>query len=406
MNQAWRARIELPFADRMLELALPDGWCLDVLRVMGPADLPEPGRALRHTLESPVHALPLSKALPASGPVLILISPAARPGALPELLREFLVALRQRGLQDQDIHLMFCHGEGEALGPLGQEALVGREMLAAHPHFEHDPDGPTRDCGRTERGTPVAFNARLWDYRMLIPLAAVAHHPESGFSGGPDLLATGAVARMTMDAYRDLAKGDLASGRVPGVEPGRLEGNPLYGELCEVVERVEQPVFLVNWIEGSRPGRYAGFWAGELNRAFRRACQAYMGWRAFSVLSPGYDLVLSASGGTPGDDHAPRVATGMINASRLLKPGGHLLHLARCGQGFVLPTEVLRRLRSAAAHFSFHLVSELPPELVSGLGIVPGEKLEQSFKTILAALPDDPMVAFFPDALEFLPVYA
>jgi len=221
-----RATIELPCGQDLQVGSLPDGWALDVVAPLGPGDLPEPEQALIETLQAPQQSPPLSERLPPRGRVLIMLPDGTRSDGKQRVLAWLLAYLQRQGLHGDRVHLMIAPGTHRRLTRSEVEAVVGAEVLTDHPCFQHDCDGPVRELGTTARGTPVALNARLWDYQLLIPITGVVHHYFAGFGGGRKLLVPGAAARRTIVANHRLVfqPAGQGGGRAQGVGPG--QGQP------------------------------------------------------------------------------------------------------------------------------------------------------------------------------------
>ncbi len=421
-----RATVELPCGPDLQAARLPDGWALDLVVPLGPGDLPEPEQALGEVLRAPLHSPPLPELLPDEGRVLIMLPDGTRADGKQRVLTWLLAFLAEHGLSGDRVHLMIAPGTHRRLGAKEVEAVVGAQALADHPCFQHDCDGPVRQLGTTARGTPVALNARLWDYALLIPITGVVHHYFAGFGGGRKLLVPGAAARRTILAnHRLVFDGDA---RAAGVGPGRLKGNPVAEDLAEAARMLDLPVFLVALIRGQKPDAFAGFWAGDLHRAHLAACRTYLGWKAHRFSKP-YDLVLSASGGAPLDTNLIQAHKGIDGAFRLAAEGGTIVHVAECPEGlgaeglepwlaiddlsvyreklladYKIYAQTVLACKEKAQAARIVLVSALPDETIRALGMTPAHSLQEAIDLIVPHLPRNHTTALFPDAAGLLPV--
>ncbi|MBN2494586.1 MAG: DUF2088 domain-containing protein [Deltaproteobacteria bacterium] len=415
-----RSRVSLPLGTEEEQAYLPDGWGIDLVAPMGPADLPDPAAALTEALDSPIHSLPLAKRLPASDELLVVACPECRRDGTAELLDVLLAYLGQQGCASSRIHLGPC---GPSFGRAELAELLGEERIAAHPIFERDPKGSLRAVGHTSLGTPVAFDRGLWDFALIVVVGRVAHHPVLGFSGARELLVRCAAAPETIRTA--MGRSDPQSGQA-GLA-GRLARNAAHADLLEAALLPGLPVFAIHCIRGSRPGAFAGFWAGDLRKAHHSACKAYLGWRVFAFQQP-FDLLLSASGGDPLDRDPIACLQGLANACGLLAPGGVAIHLAACSDpeparrlGALAPYDpaALRaRLlagfdeacfaalaaRERAAHHRILLVSGLAEALVRELGLEPASSFAEALERIIPELPPNHRTALFPDAAGLLPM--
>ncbi len=430
MDDRPRASVSLPFGPDEQHAYLPDGWGLDLVVPMGPADLPEPRKALGEVLDSPLQSPPLPQVLPRTGRVLIALTDRTRAGGKKQLLPLLLDYLAHRGVRGDRVHLMFALGAHRRMSRSELEELADPQVLDAHPHFQHDRDGPARRLGKTSRGTLVALNERLWDYQLIIPVCGVTHHYLAGFTGGREMLVPGAASRENIQGSHRLffQPPDEGGGRRPGVGPGRLRDNAVQEDYAEAARMFDRPVFLVSLIRGTRPDTFAGFWAGDLFRAHLSTCRTYLGWKAFPFAER-YDLVLSASGGHPFDSDLLKAHHGLDGSFRLVKPGGTIVHLAECPGGpgasdledWLTVTDLSdyeSRLRSdhppqalaiyaikeKSARTRILFVSTLPQETVEQLGMHPAPTLAEALSRVIPTLPPNHTTALFPDAAGMLPV--
>ncbi len=427
-----RASVSLPYGKGFETAGLPDGWVMDLVESSGPGDLPDPEAALLDALERPVGCSPLSARAAAAGRILLVVSDITRKDGKAELLPWLQAYLSRAGVGPERVDVMLARGTHRAASDAELSEALGAETARRHAVYQHDCDRDLRDLGVTSRGTPVLLNRRLWDYDLLVVVSGVVHHYFAGFGGGCKMIVPGVAGRSTIRRSHALVFQDESQGggRRPGVEPGRLTGNAVHEDFAEASRRLDRPVFLIDSVRGSRAGRFAGFWAGDLFKAHRLACDAYLGWRAYPFHAP-YPLVLSGSGGFPTDRNLVQAHKGLVGAVRLAAPGGVIIHCAECADGlggedlerwlametmsemerelrrdYVIYGQTLYALREKAASHRIHLVSRLPPEQVRALGMRPAASLEQALAEVIPGLPPNHATAVFPDGGSLLPVPA
>jgi nickel-dependent lactate racemase len=426
-----RSTVSLPYGTGEQTAALPDGWSLDLIAPAGPGDLPDPEGALRHALDHPIDSLPLAARLPRAGRMLLMLADQTRKDGKRTLVPLLLNYCREQGLRPEQIDLMFCQGLHRPATDTEIAAVLPADVLRSHRWFQHDPDGPVRTLGETTRQTPIAFNAQLWNYDLLVPIAGVSHHYFAGFGGGKKMLAPGAASRAAIQKSHELVfrPRSEGGGRRPGVEPGRLLGNAVSEDLAEAARRIDIPIFSLSLIRGSNDDRFAEFWAGDLFAAHQAACQAYLGWRSYPVTQP-FDLVLSASGGYPLDANLVQTHKGLDNAFRLVdRERGTIIHLAQCGNGlggdamaewigiptlvaieqrlrerYVINGQTVYSLKEKSTAVPITLVSDLPESTVRQLGMIPAGSLAEALAQAIPCLPENHRTALFPDAGGLLPV--
>ncbi len=103
---------------------------------------------------------------------------------------------------------------------LHRRLLLHERPQSPWPVLEHDPDDVV-DLSTADIAAPATLSRHLADQDLVLELGVVELHQYAGFSGGHKALAVGCAGRRTIDFLhgRDLVT-------APGVEIGRLEGNP------------------------------------------------------------------------------------------------------------------------------------------------------------------------------------
>lgn len=166
-----------------------------------PSPLPRPGVLMYSTPAQAIAACP-----PPSGRLGLALPDGTRPVALSPAL----FAL--------EAHL--SHPPTTVIGLGLHRRMAPQELVASpFPLLQHDPD----DCdllGEVD-GVPCGISRHFRNTEGRIGIGVVELHQYAGFSGGHKAVAVGCGSRGTLDAlhHRDRVT-------APGVEIGRLEGNP------------------------------------------------------------------------------------------------------------------------------------------------------------------------------------
>jgi nickel-dependent lactate racemase len=186
------------------------------------------------------------------------------------------------------------------------------------------------------------------------------------------------------------------------------------------------PAFLVNTLLTPEKKLFDAV-AGHWREAHEYGCSRYAGYYRVRI-GRKYPLVIASAGGFPKDINFIQSHKAMDNAFAAVEPGGALILLAECPDGFGStqffpwfrfsdPSDMERELRSnyqiygQTAHATFVkasacraiLVSSLRSEDVKRMGMVPAASLEDAIgeaRRHLGGLPD-PLVV--PDAGYVLP---
>jgi nickel-dependent lactate racemase len=283
--------------------------------------------------------------------------------------------------------------------------------------------------GETARGIPVEVNRSVAEADRLILTGAVTFHYFAGFGGGRKSLLPGVSSRRScMASHFALLNIGEGSGKNPRAVTGNLEGNPVHEAMLEACA-MRPPDFILNTVLTPDKRILAAF-AGDWREAHLDGCRFYA--RTFSYpIRERADLVVVSCGGFPKDINLIQAHKSMEYASRALKPGGVMLLLAECRDGFGNATffdwfrypscgelESALRVRyeingqtawsvkEKAERFRIVLVSRLAPAEVSGMGMIPAQTLRHALDQALPLLPEGFTAYVIPEGGTVLPVLA
>ncbi len=382
---------------------------------------------LRDALRAPVDSPPLSELAGSARSALVVVSDATRIARADLILPILLEELHLGGLAPGRVKVIIALGNHRRATPEEIGSLLGETagLLEVLQHDGRDPAGLVR-FGRTGRGTEVRLNRLLAEHDLVIAVSMVNFHYFAGFTGGRKSIVPGLAARETIVDNHLLAI-DFERGRLAdGVEPGRLDGNPVHEDLEEAAA-MAPPSFAVNVV--LTPEREIGaLFAGNWVAAHRRACDEYM--RRYGVaVAARREVVIASCGGSPKDIDLIQSHKTIQLATRALEPGGTLVLLARCPEGFgsdqfqnFFPIgdsgAFLRRLHknpspngqtALAAHakareFRIVLISDLPPTEVGEFGITPATNLDEALSNLGSHLDEEGIGYIVPQGAVTLPL--
>ncbi len=296
---------------------------------------PLPETAIREALDHPTWANgagPSMFTLARPGEsVCLVVSDHTRKTAAELVLPVLLRGWQERGCRLTDVFIVVASGIHRHSTPDELRKILGADVATpfAGRIFFHDPDDARGlvAVGRTRGGREVRINRRAVEADRLILLGAATYHYHAGFGGGRKSLVPGLASRSTI-AYNHSLTLDPVQDRIrPGVEIGRLDGNPVSEEMLEGA-RLCQPDGIVNTVI-SPAGVLVGVHAGELDLAHRAACRQLEQTARVDLERPA-DFVI-ASAGTASNWIQSHKA--LFNASRAVKPEGRIVLLAPCPEG-------------------------------------------------------------------------
>jgi nickel-dependent lactate racemase len=369
----------------------------------------------------------LSQFLPGEQ-VVIVTSDVTRPTGSDIYLPLIVSRLNAVGIKDRDIEIVIALGihrkqtEAEHKKILGE--LYGRIKVTDH---DCDDPGALVYLGDTQRGIPVEVNRRVAEAKRLILTGAVTFHYFAGFGGGRKSILPGVSSRKScLASHFALLNPGEASGRHPKAVTGNLEGNPVHEAMLEACGMCP-PDFILNTVL-TPDKRILAVFAGDYKEAHLEGCR-YYGATFSEPIPEKSDLVVVSCGGFPKDINLIQAHKSMEYASRALKPGGVMVLLAECRDGYGNATffnwfsyagcgeleSALRKryeingqtawsLKEKAERFRVVLVSQLAPEEVRTMGMIPADSLQQAMKLAIPMLPAGFSAYLIPEGGNVLPV--
>lgn len=266
------------------------------------------------------------------GKILVVVPDRTRAFPLARVLPPLVEALLARGAAPERVTVVLASGTHVA-----GDADVAVEHLGVLPAgvrvVRHDPDGPMARCGVTPAGTPVEVHPTLLEADRVLALGGTAFHYFAGFGGGGKLLFPGLGARTAVAANHRLSLAPWPPGGLAeGVEPGRLDGNPVALDLRDVHALLPPARHLTLW--ESDDGFCGERWTEP--DAFARLCARYARGRRVGVPHAA-EVVIASCGGHPKDLDVVQAHKALFHAARYAKDGARIVLLAACPEGIGSP---------------------------------------------------------------------
>jgi nickel-dependent lactate racemase len=408
-------------------LPLPAGLSprVSLLAAKAPLLPPSEDGHIARRLSRPAGAVPLSRLARGGDRVAIVISDVTRYSAtetiLPFLLRETDAA----GIPRDRVTLFVARGTHRAMTEAEVRDAVGPEIDSGIRVEQSDPDGDHVSLGTTSRGTNVLVSRRLMEHDRIVLTGTISFHYFAGFGGGRKALVPGCAARETAHQTHFRIFRTDGPGKHPMARTGVLAGNPVHEDIIEAVS-MASPTFLVNTLLTPEK-RLFDLVAGHWQKAHEEGCARYA--KHFRVrIAKRYPLVIASAGGFPKDINMIQSHKALDNAFHATEPGGALVLLAECPDGFGSPhffpwfrhkdpDALERELRGnyqiygQTAHAVLTktracrviLVSTLPPESVEAMGMTPAPTLPDAIRAAKRFLGELPVPLVIPDAGYVLP---
>jgi nickel-dependent lactate racemase len=336
--------------------------------------------------------------------------------------------LNMAGIPDHDIEILIALGihrkqtEAEHKKILGP--LYRRIKVTDH---ECDDRGKLVLIGKTANGIDVEINRAISEADRVILTGTIGFHYFAGFGGGRKAILPGVASRKScMASHFAVLNPGAGTGRNQFATTGMLEGNPVHGAMEDACALVA-PDFILNTVL-SPDKTIIGVFAGHWREAHQAGCKFYAEKFSFPVKERA-DLVIVSCGGFPKDINFIQAHKSMEYGSQILKDGGVMILLAQCRDGYgnatffswfrfrdlqLFEAELRKNYEingqtayatvQKTQRFKVVLVSELPPEEVVTMGMIPAKTLDEALATAETLLPPECCVYVIPDGGTVLPV--
>ena len=285
--------------------------------------------------------------------------------------------------------------------------MTGREMRATlgtlAPQFRlvaHDADHST--CRPMAHGhhEPVYINAHVDDGDCLILISAMNWHYLAGFGGGRKMILPGIANRSTATRFHRHTMNQTLTQRAQFVEAGRLTGNPFHEAIVSAIGDLPPIAGVCSVMhQGQLFDAEGGNLLSHHHQLARRFSHAF----SYSVRQKTDRLIISA-GGTPFDQTLVQVHKSLVNASRIVSPGGQIVLIAHCGSidqnnsfademvaiqessnlkslrpSFQIREQTLKSFHRLVSEYDIALVSSLDPQVVQQCRIRPLHSIDACF---------------------------
>jgi nickel-dependent lactate racemase len=395
-----------------------------------PLDLPDPKDEIRRALTNPIASPSLAEIVSSGERVVIITSDITRYTGSEIYLPILVEELNLCGIPDHDIEIIIALGihrkqsAEEHRKILG--ALYGR--ITVHDHECDDPEQLV-DLGQTSSGLPVQINQRVMAADRVIVTGTIGLHYFAGYGGGRKSLVPGVASRTTcMASHFAIFNPPEQGGRNAKACTANLDGNPVHQAILEAATIIK-PDFLLNTVL-TTDKQIARTFCGDLEQAHLAGCRLAQTLYTTPMGKPA-DLAIVSCGGHPKDINFIQAHKALDYGVQAVHPGGTVILLAACPDGFGNATffdwfnyedlaifEKALRSRyeingqtawstlSKARTWRVIMISEFNREQTEKMGMEKADNLDEALQMAYKQLPKNPEIVVIPDGGTILPVIA
>ena len=323
--------ITLAYGRDGLQVALPAATTTVIEPPYAPAH-PDPAAEIRRALRQPIAGPSLRDRLRAAGAgpdttvaISVCDGTRAQPRTimLPPLLDELAAFVELA-----NVTILIATGTHRGNTDAELLDMLGREILQSVRVVNHDArDGEQLVyCGEAGAGVPVWLDRRWVEADITITTGFVEPHFFAGFSGGPKMIAPGLAGLETVLVLHDASRiGD------PGATWGVTEGNPVHDDV-RAIAAATGCTFALDVVMNTDKEIVAAF-GGDLLAMHAAACVRARELSMVVVDRP-FEVVVTTNSGYPLDQNLYQAVKGMSAGATVLAPGGRLIAVAECADGF------------------------------------------------------------------------
>lgn len=413
-------KVSLNYGYGSMALDIPAENYMGTLNPKDIREIEDPINEVRRALANPIGSKKLKELVSSQDKVVILASDITRPSPSSVLLPPIIEELKEAGVSNDQITIVFGLGVHRKQTEEEKMKLVGENVYNQVKCIDHDIENCVK-IGITKRGNEVSVFKEVLKSDFIIATGNLEFHYFAGFSGGAKAVAPGICSRSTTANNH---KHFLDS----GAKAGKIEGNPIREEIEEIGEMVGID-FMVNAVLNSHK-KIVKVVAGDITKAHREGAE-YTN-NIFGVKIDNLaDIVITSPGGYPKDIDLYQTHKAMENAMLAVKKGGIIIIAGECRDGlgeesfaealngklspfelmeelknnFILGRHKASRIANINLNTEIYLVSNLADEIKKNLFIKSFNSLEEAFSEAIKAQGENAKVLVMPYGSSILPVF-
>lgn len=287
---------------------------------------------LGEKLDAPLGSKTIEEIVQPGETVLIVVPDATRQTACGQVVNLLVRRLIANGVNAFDIRIIFATGIHRPVTGAERQTILTPFIAQRIKTLNHGPRDLMQivNLGETSGGIPIELNRALLEHDHVVLIGGVTFHYFAGFTGGRKLVCPGLASSKTISATHKLAFDCERKTRAEGVDPARLDGNPVHEAFMEVVGKIN-PSFAISTIVNDA-GEAVDLFCGDWTLSHRAACEKYAADHTISIPEK-RELVIASCGGFPHDINMIQAHKALETASRACADGGTIVLLAECADG-------------------------------------------------------------------------
>jgi len=414
--------MKLKYGKEEIRLPIEDKNIIKILNLEKQEVLLNPEKKLRELLKNPIGCPSLRKLIfqKKASKILIIVNDITRPTPYEVILPPLLDELRQIGIKKENIIFIIATGIHRSNSPEEIKEMFGENIVSAYKFINNNCDDPhIKDLGKLKSGNKLWVDPIVSDIDFIITTGVIVPHYFAGFSGGRKSILPGICGRKTIEANH-------AQMVHHNAQAGNLKGNPVHEEMKEAAEKVGVD-FNINVVTDENH-KIVEIVEGELLTSWRQGVEVCKKIYLCPIEKKA-EVVITSAGGYPKDINVYQAQKALNNAYQAIKPGGTIILLAECLEGYGEPTfkkwieeanspdDIIKRLKNKfilGGHKAYSivkltkeveviLISSLPSDKARKLFFIPMENISQALNYVKDKYGEDFQAYILPSGNTVLP---
>jgi len=319
--------MKVKYGREKLELPIQKKNVIKILNSKKQKVLSNPKNRLKELLKKPINSPSLKDLIikKKSKRILIIVNDITRPTPYDIILPPLLQELQQIGIKKEDIIFIIATGSHRSNSDNEIEKVFGENISSTYQFINHSCDDThSINFGKLKSGNTLLVNRIVSKVDFIITTGVIIPHYIAGYSGGRKSILPGICGRDTIENNHSFMLH-------PNAKAGNLIDNPVHDEMQEAAEKVGVD-FNINVVTDENH-QIIQIVAGDLQASWLKGVevseQTY-----FCPIKRRAELVIAGTGGYPKDINVYQAQKALENAYQAVKPGGTIVLLAECAEGY------------------------------------------------------------------------
>lgn len=413
-------KIDFLYGSKHVRLEIPDRNFLGILDTKPTKGISEPNKTVADAISNPIGSPRLTEIAKPGQTAAIVVDDHTRGLPCHILLNPLIDQLREAGVRERDVTIIFGTGTHRATTPEEQQQLLCDVACQAHNIAVHSCDAEDLVMiGTTSYDTEVEINRVFHEADLHILTGDIGYHYYAGFGGGRKSVLPGVSGRKTINKNHGMLTD-------PRATTGNLDGNPIHLDMVEAA-RLARTDFIINFVRNSQKEIVSAF-AGDLEAAFLEGAQ-FADKMGRVKIKEKADIVITSSG-YPKDINLYQGTKAMVHALGAVRDGGVVIALLECREGignkvfedwahkypsfdelshqiqtnFIMGGHKIFYMAQGAQRVHQYLISELDPEMLKKhYYVTPFKSVEKALEAAFDQVGHNSTVWAIPHGTDVLP---